>query len=177
MVDFCDFTVSPTHRKKRPRVPRAVPSFSEHINSVLLRCAMQNEASRRGGCCGDRNRPLCCVAILDGLVAGERGGFLWRMCESRNRVRSVSPLVVPDHAQDKPSPTQEATSHQLRPQTPFRCQFARPRASRRSARSSSPCSSHRATRCALCQTAPRPGLALLQRRARATTSLGDRTFS
>ena len=36
---------SPTHRKKRPRVPRAVPSFSEHRNSVLLRCAMQNEAS------------------------------------------------------------------------------------------------------------------------------------
>ena len=45
MVDFCDVTVSPTHRKKRPRVPRAVPSFSEHRNSVLLRCAMQNEAS------------------------------------------------------------------------------------------------------------------------------------
>ena len=45
VVDFCDVTVSPTHRKKRPRVPRAVPSFSEHRNSVLLRCAMQNEAS------------------------------------------------------------------------------------------------------------------------------------
>ena len=44
VVDFCDITVDHTHRKKRPRVPRAVPSFSEHRNSVLLRCAMQNEA-------------------------------------------------------------------------------------------------------------------------------------
>ena len=44
VVGFCDVTVDPTHRKKRPRVPRAVPSFSEHRNCVLLRCAMQNEA-------------------------------------------------------------------------------------------------------------------------------------
>ena len=45
VVDFCDVIVDPTHRKKRSRVPRAVPSFSGHRNSVLLRCAMQNEAS------------------------------------------------------------------------------------------------------------------------------------
>ena len=32
-------------RKKRPRAPRAVPSFSEHRNTVLLRYAMQNDAS------------------------------------------------------------------------------------------------------------------------------------
>ena len=32
------------HNSKRPRVPLAVASFSEHRNSVLLRCATQNEA-------------------------------------------------------------------------------------------------------------------------------------
>ena len=37
--------VIPMHNSKRPRVPRVVPSFSEHRNSVLLRCATQNEAS------------------------------------------------------------------------------------------------------------------------------------
>ena len=48
-VSKCDVaesaTVIPMHNSKRPRVPRVVPSFSEHRNSVLLRCATQNEAS------------------------------------------------------------------------------------------------------------------------------------
>ena len=30
--------------KKHPRAPRAVPSFSEHRNTALLRFAMQNDA-------------------------------------------------------------------------------------------------------------------------------------
>ena len=38
--------VIPMHNSKRPRVPRAVPSFSEHRNSVLLRCAALRYAER-----------------------------------------------------------------------------------------------------------------------------------
>ena len=67
--------MDPTHRKKRPRVPRAVPSFSEHRNSVLLRCAMQNEAARSrsaGVCpfgglaavCHSHGRPIRYVTLL-----------------------------------------------------------------------------------------------------------------
>ena len=113
---------------------------------------------------------MYCAAILDGLGAGERGGFLWRMCESRSlRAICLVPLV-PDHEQDEPTPTQEASAG---PKLPSFSAEALVLTLHVDPRSSSPCSSRRATQRVPCQPALRNGLAPLQRRASATACLGS----
>ena len=124
-------------------------------------------------------RSVCCVAIRGSLGAGERGDFLWRVCESRTRVRSAlsrssssTTSKTGPHRHRKPL----LSSFQLGPKTPScQCHIARPRGSLRS-HSSSSCSSRRPIRCALCQPTLRHGLALPLRRVRTSTSLGDRAF-
>ena len=132
-------------------------------------------------CSSDGRMSLYCVAIMGGLGAGERGGFLWQICGSEC---ATARLACCDHSFPRSS-TRARQAHSTTtgslsspaevPKLPWvKCLSS---SSSVASRSFSSCSSRQAFHCVLYLKVLRRGLAPHSRRAATTTRPGARACS